>query len=466
VKQTRSDPPRESLYQPTVTKLRGPARVPAAARLISGLAIMVVIGTFILSLPGMTTRPLTLIDRLFTATSAVTVTGLAVTTTSTDFTLLGQTVLLLLIQTGGLGFVVLVVLTLLLIGRPLTLTDRLALTSEMGLAKPGAIKSILGRTILVMIVIETIGAVLLYLHWYVRGIVPADDALFYAVFHSIAAFCNAGFDLFFGLPRYPGGLPNDILTMLILGVLVILGGLGTPVYMDLLFKGPSRRLSLTSRVTVSTAIILITVGMIGILIGEHQQAGTLTEVLPIHRVVIAWFQSVSARTAGFPGLQSFDQLHQSSRLLLVVLMFIGSGPASMGGGITTGTFAVLGLALIGFAKGSRNTILFRRTISPGTVNRATAILLVSLGVVGLATWLLLLTHPLSLDRALFEVVSAYATVGLSLSVTPELNDFGRLLITFVMFWGRLGAMTIMVVLLQRRAESNLIAYPEETLLVG
>jgi trk system potassium uptake protein len=427
---------------------------------------MVFVGTFLLSLPGMTTRSLTLVERLFTATSAVTVTGLAVTTTSTDFTLMGQTVILFLIQAGGLGFIVLVVLTLLLIGRPLTLTDRLALTSEMGLEKPGAIQTILGRTLLVMIVIESVGAVLLYLHWSINGIVPVENGLYYAVFHSITAFCNAGFDLFAGLPQYPGGLPNDILSLIIMGVLVIMGGIGIPVYMDVLFKGASRRLSLTSKVTIATAIILILVGMIGFLIGELHPEGVLAEVPPMHRIVIAWFQSVSARTAGFPGLQSFDQLHQSSRLLLVVLMFIGSGPASMGGGITTGTFAVLSLAVIGYARGSQRTVLLRRTISPGTVNRATAVLVVSLGVVGVATWLLLLTQSLSLDRALFEVVSAFATVGLSLGVTPELNDFGRLLITFVMFWGRLGAMTIMVVLLQRRGNSHNINYPEETLLVG
>jgi trk system potassium uptake protein TrkH len=185
-----------------------------------------------------------------------------------------------------------------------------------------------------------------------------------------------------------------------------------------------------------------------------------------HRLVIAWFQSVSARTAGFPGLESFDALHQSSRLLLIALMFIGSGPASMGGGITTGTFAVLTVVMVSYLRGRKQPVIFHRTISAGTVNRATAVLMVSIGIVGLATWLLLLTHPFQLNLALFEVVSAYATVGLTLGVTPELNDFGRLLIAFVMFWGRLGAMTIMIVLLQRRVNSQLISYPEETLLVG
>lgn len=428
--------------------------------------MMIFLGTILLSLPGMTTRSLSLMDIFFTATSAVTVTGLSVATTSTDFTALGQAVILLLVQIGGLGFVVMVVLTLILIGRPLNLTNRLALTSEMGLDKPGSIQTILRRTLLIMIVIEAIGAVLLYLHWTSNDIVPGERSVFYAIFHSVMAFCNAGFDLFAGLPEYPAGLPNDIVTLLILGFLVFFGGLGTPVYMDLLFRKGYRRLSLTSRVTLLTATILVLVGMVGLIIGEIHGQGLLKDVPFFHRLVIAWFQSVSARTAGFPGLSSFDQLHQSSRLLLIVLMFIGSGPASMGGGITTGTFAVLTLVMMSYIRGEKKPVVFHRTISPGTVSRATAVLLVSLGVVGLATWLLLLTHPFQLNLALFEVVSAYATVGLTLGVTPELNDFGRLLIAFVMFWGRLGAMTIMIVLLQRQTNAQLVSYPEETLLVG
>lgn len=412
----------------------------------------------------MTTRPLTLVDRLFTATSAVTVTGLNVITPSVDFTPLGQLVILLLVQVGGLGFVVMVVLALLLIGRPLTLTDRLALTTEMGLNYPGAIQTILLRTLAGMLIIEAIGALALFAYWGLTGIAPPDRTLFYAVFHAVMAFCNAGFDLFSGL--YPGGLPNDIMSLLILGVLVILGGLGLPVYMDFLFRGPVRRFSLTTRVTVMAAIFLIIFGMIGLLLGERHPLRELALVPWPQRITIAWFQSVSARTAGFPGLQTFDQLHQSSRLLMVALMFIGSGPASMGGGITTGTFAVLILATLSYVRGERRPIALRRSISEGTVSRALAVLLVSLGVVAVATWLLLLSQDLTLDVALFEVVSAYATVGLSLGATPVLDDAGRLLIALIMFWGRLGAMTIMIALLQRRADAQLIAYPEENMLVG
>lgn len=412
----------------------------------------------------MTTRPLTLVDRLFTATSAVTVTGLNVITPSVDFTPLGQLVILFLVQVGGLGFVVMVVLALLLIGRPLTLTDRLALTTEMGLNYPGAIQTILLRTLAGMLIIEAIGAVALFAYWGLAGIAPPDRTLFYAVFHAVMAFCNAGFDLFSGL--YPGGLPNDIMSLLILGVLVILGGLGLPVYMDFLFRGPVRRFSLTTRVTVMAAIFLIIFGMIGLLLGERHPLRELALVPWPQRITIAWFQSVSARTAGFPGLQTFDQLHQSSRLLLAALMFIGSGPASMGGGITTGTFAVLILATLSYVRGERRPIALRRSISEGTVSRALAVLLVSLGVVAVATWLLLLSQDLTLDVALFEVVSAYATVGLSLGATPLLDDAGRLLIALIMFWGRLGAMTIMIALLQRRADAQLIAYPEENMLVG
>lgn len=434
-------------------------------RLLFGLAGMVAIGSLLLLLPGMTTRPITVMDAMFTATSAVTVTGLTVVGTSTDFTFLGQITLLALIQIGGLGFIVLFALTLRLLGRNMSLLDRLALTTELGVDKTGSVWVLLRRTILIMLVIETIGALLLYTHWRLNGIVPADRAIFYAIFHAITAFCNAGFDLFAGHPLFPGGLPNDPLSLVILGVLVIAGGLGIPVYLDLLFRR-GLRLTLHTRVTLVTSTFLVLLGMFGLILGEFFSGELLRTGTPLEIMVTAWFQSVSARTAGFPGLESFELLHQSSRLLLIGLMFVGSGPASMGGGITTGTFAVLGLSVASYIRGHRRTRLVKRTISDDTVRRAVAVLVITVAFVGVATWLLLLSHPFTLDTALFEIVSAISTCGLTLGITDDLTTFGRIVVMATMFWGRLGAMTIMIALLQRRSSSRLISYPEATLLVG
>jgi trk system potassium uptake protein len=449
-------------------------RVPIPYRLVVALAMLIGTGTALLLLPWMTTERITILDALFTSTSASAVTGLAVLTTSTTFTRLGQWVILFLMQFGGLGMVVTMVLTLRLMGRHISLMDRLAVSSSLGLASPRDILRVLGRTVIVMLAVEGIGAVILWINWRAQGIVSPGDAAFYGLFHSVAAFCNAGFDLFGGLPQYPNGIPSDPVTLLTLGWLVILGGLGIPVYMDLLFnreahkEGRQRRgLSLHTRLVLWSALILILVGWAGLLISEYRIPGALAGESFLHRLLLSWFQSVSARTAGFASLSDFANLHEASRLLLICLMFIGSAPASMGGGITTGTFSVLVLAMWSLARGYDSVRAGHRAIPMAMVWRAVTVLIISLGVVISGTWLLLVSQPeMTFSPALFEVVSAFSTTGLSLNLTGTLNIFGRLLIIVMMFWGRLGAVTIMLVLLKRDSRDSLVKYPEETVLVG
>jgi trk system potassium uptake protein TrkH len=438
--------------------------VSVAGRLVLGLVVMVGLGTVALSFPGMTTTPLTFMDTLFTAASAVTVTGLTVVTTSTSFTPLGQFVILLLIQLGGLGYVVLVVAALRLLGRHVPLTDRLALASELGVGKTRSILSILQRTIVLMLVIEAVGAAVLFLYWGAVGTVPGGRTLFYAVFHSVAAFCNAGFDLFYGLPGGPSGPPTDIPTMLIIGVIAILGGLGIPVYLDLLYR--RQRLTLNSRLTLIAALSLVLFGMGALLLCEYWLGGALSGQSWAYRTTLAWFQSAMTRTAGFPGMAGFVQLQPASILVLIGLMFVGSGPASMGGGITTGTLVVLLLAVGTSITGRQRARFARRSIPRATVLRAATVLTVAVLAVGLATWLLLLTGPYSFEEGLFEIVSAFSTVGLSLGITSSLTTAGRLIIIAMMIWGRLGAMTIVVAVAQQHARLGVIAYPEGEVLVG
>jgi trk system potassium uptake protein TrkH len=444
---------------------RIPIGVSVAARLVLGLVIMIAVGTLALSLPGMSRVPLTLMDRLFTATSAVTVTGLTVVTTSTSFTPLGEFVLLLLIQLGGLGYVVLVVAALKLTGRAVPLADRMALADELGVGQTRSVLSILRRTILLMLLIEGIGAALLFVYWSVRGGIPGGRTFFYAVFHSVAAFCNAGFDLFYGLPGGPTGPPADIPTMLIIGAIAILGGLGIPVFLDALFGHRRQRWSLHSRVTVLMAAALIGLGMGAILLSEYWLGGSLSGEPWSYRVTLSWFQSVVTRTAGFPGLVGLVPLQPATVLVLLGLMFVGSGPASMGGGITTGTLAVLVLGVGSTIVGGR-IHLFQRSIPRTVILRAATVLTVAGLAVILASWLLLLTGPFTFEQALFEVVSAFSTVGLSLGITPELSTAGRWIIIAMMTWGRLGALTIVIALAQGRARASLIEFPEGRLLIG
>ncbi len=208
------------------------------------------------------------------------------------------------------------------------------------------------------------------------------------------------------------------------------------------------------------------IGWIGLLISEYRYDGVLSGVPFGERLLRTWFQSVAARTAGFASLSDFGNLHEASRLLLICLMFIGSAPASMGGGVTTGTISILTIAVWSFARGYRTVHAGVRAISLAMVWRAVTILVISLGVVIVATWLLLLSQDLDFSLALFEVVSAFSTTGLSLGVTGQLDAFGRLLIIGVMFWGRLGAITILLALLKRGARESLAQYPEETVLAG
>ena len=440
-------------------------QVPVALQLVLGLIVLIAIGTALLMLPGAATRKLNLMEALFTSTSASAVTGLSLFPISTDLTFWGQLALLMLVQIGGVGLIVVVVIVFRLIGRQVTLGERLAVTSSLGLDRPEEIALIMVRAIGLMLIIEAIGAALLFLHWSLSGIVPPGKAVFYAIFHAVTAYCNAGFDLFYGLPEYPNGIPTDPLSLIIMGGLIILGGLGIPIYMDLIYRR-RRPFSLHTRLTVSISLVLILLGWVGLLISEYRQTGVLSTMPLGQRTLLAWFQSVSARTAGFPGLPGFSELNFPSILMLVALMFIGTAPASTGGGITTGTFVVLWLAVVSYARGLEKIRVGKHTLPGALLMRALVVFVISISLVILATWLILLTNPFSLDQVLFEVVSAYSTTGLSLGITTGLNTIGRLIIIFTMFAGRLGAITIMISLLGRDKGKKLIDYPEESILVG
>lgn len=438
---------------------------PSALRLVSGLALMVGVGTLLLMLPGVgATRSLHVNEALFTATSALSVTGLSIIVPSQQLTLFGQLILLGLIQLGGIGFMVIAVVLFRLIGRRVSLLDRLALSDSLGLIMPGAILTLTQRVMLTVGTIEGVGAVLLWLHW--REQLGDQRAIFYAIFHAISAFCNAGFDLFTGLPEYPAGIPNDNESLIILASLIFLGSLGIPVLSDLLTWPRMQRLSLHTRVTLVVVLSLICAGGLGIFLAERAPGKILDNEPWPRQLLLAFFQSISARTAGFAGIQPFEAISPASQLLLTVLMFIGASPASMGGGITTGTLAALLISLRGYALGQSRAHIGGRTLPPMLVQKAAIVLTISLFVVLLSSWLILMSHPAPLNVALFEVVSAFATCGLSLAFTNQLNLVGQLIIVFVMFWGRLGALTIVVALAAQSQVSPLVTYPEENILIG
>jgi trk system potassium uptake protein TrkH len=402
------------------------------------------------------------LEALFTATSALTVTGMSIVQVSTALTRLGQFLLLLLVQAGGVGYMFLLALTLLLVARRLGLRDRLTLTGSLGLDKPEGIRRLFWHVLVGILVIEGLGALLLYFHWRLSGIVSPNNTLFYAVFYAVTAFCNASFDLFTGLDEYGSLTPGDNLSLLILGVLVVLGGLGIPVLSDLFTWQRPRRFTLHTRLTLWTVIALQVIGWAGLLIAEAPSGGVVHAEPLDRQLVLTWFQSVSARTAGFSAFADLAQLAPESQFLLIGLMFVGTAPASMGGGITTTALAVLVVALWSYGRGHPQVQVAQRTLSANTIRRAAMILTISSGLVALATWLILWTHDLALNTVLFEVVSAFATAGLSLGITDDLNTFGLLTIIFMMFWGRLGAITLVVVFAQLTSSGEQpVRYPEE-----
>lgn len=436
-------------------------KIPTAARLIGGLAALVFIGTLLLSLPicgG--TEPLAWNEALFTAVSALTVTGLSIITPSTDLSLVGQIVLMGLITIGGVGYMALAVLVFQILGRRLTLGDRMALQDSLGLISVKGIGRLLRQILITVLVIQGLGAALLALHW--QGRVPPEDLAFYAIFHSVSAFCNAGFELFTGRPDLTFPLDNG--TLAIMGGLIFLGGLGIPVLFDLIAFPKYRRISLHTRLTIITAVILVVWGMGLLMASEGRPNGVLAGMAWDRQMSLAGFQSVSARTAGLVGMPNFESLDPASQLTIMSLMFIGCAPASMGGGITTGTLIVLVLALFAYARGEATPIVGGRAIPGEMVRKAAAVLTISLFAILTSTYLLLLTHDTTLDKAMFETVSAFATSGLTLNFTMELNLFGQCVIMFMMFWGRLGALTILYAF--TKSSPSRVRFPEEKILIG
>ncbi len=440
-----------------------PTGLRPALQIVIGLAIMVAVGTLLLLLPFSATRSLSISDAAFTAVSALSVTGLSVITPALDLTVAGQVILLLLIQAGGVGYMVLAVTAFRMLGRHVSLADRLALQDSLGLLSPGGLIELIKHVLRTVLFIEAVGAILLWLHW--RTMMPDGKALWYAVFHSVSAFCNAGFNLFSGHPEHMDGFPIDNATLAIIGLLIFLGGVGIPVLFDFATYRKRHDFSLHTRITVPVLLTLVVVGAIAFYLSEGLGTGVISDASPGRAAIVSIFQSISCRSGGFVGVENFDQMQPATLITLASLMFIGSAPASMGGGITTGTFAVMVLALVAYARG-RDTPIFKGRAIPGeSIRKGAAVLTISIFLVTLCTWLIALTHDQPLDRIGFEVVSAFSTCGLSLGLTSELNEFGRAIVMFMMFWGRLGALTILVGLAKTN-KPRLVHYPEEKILIG
>ncbi|RFB38467.1 TrkH family potassium uptake protein [Brevibacillus sp. VP] len=432
--------------------------------LVLGFALIIAIGTILLTLPIATNdgQGLSWINAFFTSTSATCVTGLVVTDTGTTFTMFGQLVILALIQVGGLGFMTLATFFALLMGKKISLKQRLLLQESLNqISIEGVVR--LAKMLLIFTgLIELTGGILLTLRFAFD--MPFAKALYYGMFHSISNFNNAGFDLmgeFSSLTKYV----SDPIVNLTVCALIILGGIGFIVMAEVYGYRETKRLSLHTKVVLTTTAILIVVGTLAILILEFTNAKTLQPLSPIGKFFGALYQSVTARTAGSNTI-SIGDMRQSSLFFIIVLMFIGASPGSTGGGIKTTTFATLLGAVWAQIKGREDVIFYRQRILPHMIYKSLTVTMIALFIVIIVSMILTITEPgKDFLMILFESVSAFATVGLSMGLTPDLSDIGKLVISLTMFAGRVGPLTIAFALAQRNRKEY-FRYPKGKIMIG
>lgn len=437
---------------------------PAHFILISfGSAIL--IGAGLLLLPKATTESIHPLDALFTATSAVCVTGLIVVDTATAFTKLGQLIILLLIQFGGLGIMTVTAFFSLLIGQRMTGREQVLLGNMLDTPQVTGLGTFLRTIFFTALSIEACGVGLLYLSW--KAYLPTDESFYIAFFHSISAFCNAGFSTF--SDSLMGFAANPHINIVVTG-LIILGGLGVGTLRNIsracinTLKG-KRTVSLS----VQSKLVLIMTGLLLILgmlcFWGLESSNTLSAYSRPYQALTAFFQSVTFRTAGFNTVD-FGKVKESTLMIGLVLMFIGAGPGSTAGGIKVTTLAILLATVVSAARGQTRLELFRRTIPVTVLYQTLVVVTLYLSLMLSVSLVLSLTEPqFRLIDLLFETVSALGTVGLSTGVTPHLSDAGKIFIIITMFAGRVGPFTLALAIGQRQRTER-YRYPEEKVQIG
>ena len=446
--------------------------------LVGGFLIVIILGTFLLSLPISTNsgEATSVIDALFTTTSAVCVTGLAVVNTSLHWSAFGKFVILLCIQIGGLGFMTLVSMIFIVLGKKITLKNRLIMQEALNFETTAGIVRFTMHIVKGTLLVEGVGAFLLAFvfvpeYGFLKGII-------YSVFHSISAFCNAGFDLI-GTSSLTPYVGNGIVNIVIMA-LIIIGGLGFSVWIDTYkmirtkLRAPKHfswrqaihKMTLHTRLVWVLTIGLLLIGFIVIFILEFNNPETLGALTLKEKLYAAMFQSVSPRTAGFNTID-LAGMTDTSKIFTIMLMFIGGSPAGTAGGVKTVTIGVLILCGLSTIRGNEQTTVFKKRIPFQIITRSLTIIMISVMVLFGVVGVLSLSEDFTFMEILFESVSAFATVGTTLGITPLLSVTGKITIIIVMFIGRLGPITMAMALMVKQSKNKgNIQYPEEKVMVG
>lgn len=414
----------------------------------------------LLTLPVFSVTGLSITDALFTATSAISVTGLGVVDTGQHFTLAGKILLMLLMQIGGLGQMTLSAVLLYMFGVRLTLKQQALAKDALGQDRRVNLRLLVKRIIIFACIAEMIGFIVLAVRW-----VPEmgwGQGLFYALFHAISAFNNAGFALFSDSMM---SFVDDPLVIFTLAALFIFGGLGFTVVGDVSsnWRGGFRCLQLHTKIMLVATPALLLLGTLLFWLLEKTNPNTMAELAPSGQWLAAFFQSASARTAGFNSVD-LSQFTQPALLVMIILMLIGAGSTSTGGGIKVSTFAVAFVATWSFLRQKKHVVMFKRTVGWPVVTKSLAIIVVSGAILTIAMFLLMITEQASFDKVMFETISAFATVGLTAGLTAELSEPGKYIMIVVMVIGRIGPLTLAYML--ARPEPSLVKHPEGMVLTG
>jgi trk system potassium uptake protein TrkH len=432
--------------------------------LIYAFIALILLGTIFLLMPfsrvGGGFAPFT--TALFTATSAVTVTGLTVEHTGMYWTLVGQIGIMLMIFLGGLGYMTFATFLLLMLRRRVSLSHRLVLSQSLGTDQLGDLVRLASNITIVAVAIQVVGSVVLFLRF--RSLYPAGEAIWHSVFHSVSAFNNAGFVSLTepeGMVKYHG----DFAILGAIGLLVLLGGISYWVMVDVVRHRRFALFTLNTKLVLVVSAALLFVGTALFFVAEYDNPQTLQPLPLQEKLGIAFFESIMSRTAGFDAID-MSRAMQETAFFLTALMFIGGATGSVAGGIKVNTFGVLMAAVWCILRGRSRTTIFGREIPLEQVMRAMAIITVSVGFIFLVALLLSFSdHGFPFIHLFFETVSAFGTVGLSLGVTGDLSTFGRLLLVVTMLIGRVGPFAIAFAMASR-PRGDVIRYANESVNIG
>lgn len=465
-KESLSDQTQTESVLVTVANRRMQSRFATSPLIIIYFFVAIIcLGTMLLLLPFSSkvegSAPFTV--ALFTATSAITVTGLVVQETAFYWTRVGQAIIMGMIYIGGLGFMTIATFLLILLGQRVTLTQRLLMRENLMLDQFGNLVRLTVAIVLVATAIQFLGFIVLFTYFFLF-LYPFGEAIWQAAFHAVSAFNNAGFIVF----NHPSGLTvfqEDKFVIVALGTLIFVGGISYLVVIDLIRARRFSRFSLNTKLVLAGTASLLFLGFAAIFLLEFNNPETIGRLSLIDKIMVTLFQSISDRTAGF-GIVDISRAHDGTNVLQMALMFIGGASASVAGGIKVNTMAVVFVALVAQIKQRNSVSAFGRELPERQVQRAYLILSVSVAFVFMVVMLLSITEDGADTLAvLFEAISAFGTCGLSLGLTSSLSPIGQLIIAATMFIGKLGPLMIGVTMSQG-SESDLYRYAQERVTIG